>query len=114
MELRDLSTDEAACLLGLLREVIQADADYSEAERAEVAALREHLGGELFDRALEQARTRYAGNLHALKEDAKALARVEARASIYGVLKQVAASDGTTANEQKPLAWLASWWDLAR
>jgi uncharacterized tellurite resistance protein B-like protein len=114
MELRDLTTDETVCLMGLLREVIQADDDYSPAERAKMRELRDALGGERFDAAIDEAKRRYAGSRAALKEHAKTIARPEARTAIYEVLQKVAASDGVTPGEQKPLDWLASWWELKR
>ncbi|AKF10765.1 TerB family tellurite resistance protein [Sandaracinus amylolyticus] len=112
MELRDLTNDETVCLMGLLREVIQADDDYSPAERAKMRELRDALGDERFDAAIDEAKRRYAGSRAALKEHAKTITRPEARRAMYALLERVAASDGVTASEKKPLDWVASWWDL--
>lgn len=112
MELRDLTNEETVCLMGLLREVIQADDDYSPAERAKMRELRDALGDARFDAAIDEAKSRYAGSRAALKEHAKTITRPDARKLMFSVLEKVAASDGITASERKPLEWVASWWDL--
>ena len=112
MEIHDLTSEEEVCLMGRLREIILADEDYSEPERVQVLLLRKALGDERFDRAIDEAKKRYAGSRHALKEHAKTITRPDARALIYATLEKVAASDGITETEDKPLKWLASWWDL--
>lgn len=114
MELHDLTTEEEVCLMGLLREVIQADDDYSEPERVQVLEIRKALGEERFDHAIDEAKKRYAGSRQALKEHVKTITRAEARALIYATLQKVAGSDGVTEGEEKPLKWLASWWDIER
>ncbi len=43
--MKDLTPDEDAVLLGLLREIIVADGEYSEAERMEIDALKELVSG---------------------------------------------------------------------
>lgn len=112
MDLADLTTDEEAVLLGWMREIIQTDGEYSDEERAEVIQLRTHLGAERFDRAIVAANERFE-NRAALKDGAKALTRQEARQAIYDFLKELAGSDELTADEEKPLKWLASWWAIA-
>lgn len=114
MELHDLTTEEEICLMGLLREVIQADDDYSEPERVQVLEIRKALGEDRFNRAIDEAKQRYAGSRQALKEHVKTITRPDARAVIYATLQKVAASDGMIEGEAKPLDWLASWWDLPR
>ena len=50
----------------------------------------------------------------ALKAAAKAVLDQDVRVVIYDTLDAMAASDGKTEEEERPLAWLASWWDLAK
>jgi uncharacterized tellurite resistance protein B-like protein len=112
MEIRDLSPDEDVLLLGLLREVVQADGDYTDAERGQVHQLRDALGQERFERAVAEAQSRFASRA-ALKDAAKEITDQETRERIFEVLERAAASDGLNEREQKPLKWLASWWDIA-
>jgi hypothetical protein len=112
MTLSHLTPDEDAVLLGWMREIVQTDGEYTDAEREEVVKLRLLLGNERFDRAIVAANERFEDRA-ALKEGAKAITRPEARRAIYDFLRTLAESDEITAEEEKPLRWLASWWDLA-
>ena len=111
MELSELTSEEEVVMMGLLREVVQADGEYSPEERSAVAELRNRLGPARFDQAIHKAQARY-GSRAQLKEHAKTVARPEARRAIYDALVHVAAVDGLEENEEKPLMWLASWWDM--
>jgi uncharacterized tellurite resistance protein B-like protein len=113
MELSDLTPEEDVVLLGLLREVVTADGKYTNVEKRGVDRVRTRLGEARFDKAMQDAQSRFA-QPGALKEAAKAVTRQPARAAIFAVLSDVAADDGMAQEEMKPLNWLASWWDLAR
>lgn len=113
MELRDLSPEEDVVLVGLLREISSADGRYSEAEKRHIERVRTTLGEARFDAAVALARTRFTSR-EAVKAAAKTVTRKDARVVMYDTLDVMAASDGRTAEEQRPLAWLASWWDLAK
>lgn len=106
--MKDLTPDEDVVLLGLLREIVVADGDYSEAERVEVDALRGEMGFSRFAVAMERAKQfKSRGEL---KEAARAIERPEARRVILRRLLDVAASDGIAAAEDKPLTWLKAVW----
>jgi hypothetical protein len=47
-----------------------------------------------------------------LKNAAREITRQQARVLIFAELTALAAADGTSSEEEKPLAWLASWWSL--
>lgn len=111
MKLTDLNADEDVVLLGLLREVVQADGQYTDAERSKVDALRESLGPDRFDHAMLDAKRRFTTR-DAMKAAAKEVTRAEVRAVIYATLLEVARADGVSRPEEKPLAWLASWWGI--
>jgi len=113
MELRELSSEEDVVLVGLLRDVAQADGRYSESEKVHVDRVRAALGAARFEAAVEAARERFPTR-DALKAAAKAVTRQDARVVIYDTLDSLAAADGKTSEEQRPLAWLASWWQLTR
>jgi uncharacterized tellurite resistance protein B-like protein len=111
MKIDELTAGEALALLGLLREVVQADDVFSDAERASVAEIAAALGKARFDETAALAQRRFATRA-ALKEHAKTITRKEARVLIHATLVKVAESDGTAPPEEAPLRWLASWWDL--
>jgi len=112
MDLSDFSVDEDLALLGLMRAVVRADGEYSPAERSEMKKLREEMGASRFDVAVGIATERFT-SLAALKEHAASIERVDAQSRILRRLVSVAASDGVTDDEEKPLRWLARAWPEA-
>ncbi len=113
MSAADLTPEEDTVLLGLLREVIQADGVYSGTERAEMRVLKHDMGDARFDRAVAEAARRFTSRA-ALKDAAKAITRQAARAAMFAIIEKVAAGDGLTESEDAPIRWVASWWDIAR
>lgn len=113
MELHELTPEEDVVLVGLLREISSADGRYSESEKAHVARVRAALGDARFDAAVAAASEQFQTR-DALKAAVKSVTGREARVVIYDTLDAMAASDGKTEEEERPLAWLASWWDLAK
>ena len=113
MLLRELSPEEDIVLVGLLREVSAADGRYSDSEKRHVDRVRAALGDGRFNAAVKTAAERYKSS-ELLKAGAKTVTRMDARVVIYDTLDAMAASDGKTQEELRPLAWLASWWDLAK
>ncbi len=111
MEIDELTPDEELALVGLLREVIQADGEYTDMERAAVRIVRDGLGAARFDDAIGRAQARFRSRAD-LKDHARTIGRPEARKLIFDVLEHVARVDGVDQAEEKPLAWLASWWSL--
>lgn len=111
MRLSDLSENEELALLGLMREIVQADGEYTDAERRVVEAMRRELGEARFDKAILRAMDAFDSRAE-LKEHAKTITRPEARRAIYDALAKVASADGVDETEEAPLAWLASWWAL--
>jgi hypothetical protein len=112
MELSELTSDEALVLVGFMRIIVRADGEYSDAERQHVAIVEQALGPARFQQAMLDVRGQ-ADKLDELKAAAKNVTRPEARRAIYDVLQKIAASDDISAEEEKPLRWLASWWALA-
>ena len=111
MGLTQLTDEELVTLAGLMREVIRADHEYSDAERLRVEELAATLGEERFNRIFEEAK-RTLTSRHEVKEHAKTVTRPEARREIFDYLMKLAAADGVAREEEKPLRWLASWWDM--
>lgn len=113
MELFQLTDEELLVLVGFLRVVVQADGEFSSAERDHVAIIRTALGEERLHHAMLQAAERFPDN-ESLKAATKAISRPDARRTIHEVLVRVAESDRVTPEEEKPLRWLESWWELPR
>ena len=113
MSLSDLSPEEDTLLLGLMRSIVQADGDYSPQEKREIAALREEMGGARFDTAVAAAEARFADETP-LKALAKTVTAVPTQTVILRRLMRVAAADGVTPGEEKPLRWLANAWPSAQ
>jgi uncharacterized tellurite resistance protein B-like protein len=111
MELTELKDEELVALAGLMREVIRADHEYSDAERVRVEELAGILGEERFNDVFERAK-RELTSLDEVKAHAKTVTRDAARRAIFDYLMKLAAADGVAREEEKPLRWLASWWDL--
>ena len=113
MELSQLTHDEVLVLVGFMRVVIQADGEFSNAEREHVALVRTALGTDRFTKAMLEAADAFPDN-ESLKNATKAITRPEARRVIHDVLVKVAESDTITSEEEKPLRWIESWWELPR
>ncbi|MBX3246758.1 MAG: TerB family tellurite resistance protein [Myxococcales bacterium] len=113
MKLSELDTDETTCLMGLLREVVQADGEYSVEEQALMDEIRAALGPARFDAAIAAAKDRYRSRA-ALQEHAQTLTRAEAKTLIVDTLVRIAAVDGVAEDETRPLRWLMRTWGLER
>lgn len=109
MSLSTLTAEEATVLLGMLREVVQADGEYSAEEAAEMAQIKEALGDERFEAAVEAARTTFTSR-RVLAEWVPKVTRPEARDVILDTLSAVAASDDIAPGEDEPIQWLAKAW----
>ena len=109
MNIDQLSADEKKVLLGLMREVVQADGEYSDEERAEVAKLEADLGSEDFIAAMTAAKEEFTSR-EKLQAAVKSVTRNEAKKAIFSRLVSMAASDGVDDSEEAPLKWLARVW----
>jgi hypothetical protein len=110
--MNDLTPEEDLVLLGLMREIIQADGNYSEAEQREVGKLKSEMGDARFDRAVEGAKG--FSSRGELKELAKTISRGAAQKAIFERLHALASADGISKNEEKPLEWLVHLWPKAQ
>lgn len=111
MQLSDLNEDEEVALIGLLREVIQADGVFSDIEREEVDRIRKAIGSHRFDEATAEFAQRF-GKQDDFREFLSTIERQDARELIFETLTEVAASDDLDITEERPLLWLASWWGI--
>jgi tellurite resistance protein len=111
LKLDDLDANEAACLLGFLREVVQADGEYSVEEQAKMAEVRAAMGSSKFDTAVADAKA-FKSRVE-LQEAAKQVTRTAAQQLIVDTLIKVAAVDGIEEDETRPMKWLVKHWGVA-
>ncbi len=109
MSLSTLTADEATVLMGMLREVVQADGEYTDEEAAEVAKIKDALGDERFEAAVQSAKSTFTSR-KVLAEWVPKVTRAEAQEAILDTLSAVAASDDISAGEDEPIQWLSKAW----
>lgn len=110
--MKDFSPEEDLALIGLMREIIQADDEYSDEERVEVDRLRDDMGAARFAVAIEVAKKRFKTRRE-LAAHVRTITRVDAQKLILARMREVAAADGIHPAEQKPLEWLQAVWPNA-
>lgn len=110
--MKDFTPEEDLALIGLMREIIQADDEYSDEERVEVDRLRDDMGAARFAVAIEIAKKRF-GTRRDLAAHIRTITRVEAQKLILKRMHQVAEADGIHPEEEKPLEWLKAVWPNA-
>lgn len=109
--MKDFTQDEDLALIGLMREIIQADDEYSDEERVEVDRLRDDIGAARFAVAIEMAKKRFKSRKE-LAAHVQTIARPEAQKTIFERLRSVAEADGIHPAEEKPLEWLRKVWNV--
>lgn len=110
MKLTDLSRQEQLALGGLLRMLIRADGDFTEAEEEKLNALGESLGGsDLLWKVISDSAQAFANDA-AITEAAAQVERADVRELIASTLDSLAASDGVDAKEAALVASLRAKW----
>ena len=111
MELKDLNHDERLALLGLMEEMVTADAAGSAPEALNVASVAEQLGENSYRECLDEAEKRF-DDVAKLKNFLKTIERTEARNVIYATVAELAMSDTVASGEETILNWVADEWDV--
>jgi len=111
MQLDDLTRDERLALGGLLRILVRADGEFSEAEEATINRVGERLGGSsgALWRVISQSAQDYPED-DAILELARRVERPQARELLRALLEEVAAGDLVSEPEHELLAWLDDAW----
>jgi hypothetical protein len=110
MNLKDLEKHERNAFGGLVRMMLRADGDFTEAEEARVNEIGEALGGaELIWRVISDSAQAFPKD-EQIRASAKAVTRPEARALIRDALSRISASDGVDPSERELTAWLEREW----
>src|SRR5688500_19676479 len=102
MELRDLTPDEDIVLLGFLDEIISADGEYTDSEKAKFTALEAAIGKDRVEKAIAEVNRRFPTRA-LLEGAAKAVDRHDARHAILDFLETMAESDAVSAGEDEAL-----------
>ena len=110
--MKDFTPEEDLALIGLMREIIQADDEYSDEERVEVDRLRDEIGAARFAVAIELAKKRFQ-HRRDLAAHVATITRVDAQKLILKRMREVAEADGIHPEEEKPLEWLQKVWPSA-
>ncbi len=111
MELKDLDVDERTALVGLMREVVMADANLTDDEIDEVADIVEAFGEDSYQGALDDFEARFSDE-ESFRQFLATIKRQEARELIYGTVLQGAAADAIEGGESELLSWLADVWQI--
>jgi hypothetical protein len=111
MELEDLNGDERIALVGLVREVVLADAQISEDERDEVAEIVDAFGEDGYQAAVDSFDGRFSDE-ESFRRFLTTISRQDARELIYGTVLQGAAADAIEGGESELLSWLADVWKI--
>ena len=111
MELKDLNGDERTALVGLMREVVMADANLSDDELDEVADIVDAFGEEGYQAALDAFEARFSDE-ESFRGFLATITRQEARELIYGTVLEAALPDVIDAHESSLLGWLAGIWHV--
>jgi hypothetical protein len=110
MKLTDLEKHERNAFGGLVRLMLRADGDFTEAEEARVNEIGESLGGAaLVWRAISDSAQAFPHD-DQIRGSVKAVTRPGARALILDALSRISASDGVDASERELTAWLEREW----
>ncbi len=110
MKLTDLEKHERNTFGGLVRMMLRADGDFTEAEEARVNEIGEALGGAaLVWRVISDSAQAFPDDAR-IRASVKAVARPEARALILDTLSKISASDGVDPSERELTAWLEREW----
>lgn len=110
MKLSDLSEAERLALGGLLRLLVRADGDFTQAEEDQLNAIGETLGGK------DQLWKAISGSAQAFATDQEVrragleIQRPEVRALTLSLLEQVAHADGMSPGEEGIVEALRAHW----
>jgi uncharacterized tellurite resistance protein B-like protein len=107
----DLPHDEQLALAGLLRRVVMAGGDVSEAEAQGLSEIADAIGAEAYAALMDEAATRFT-NEEELQAFLAAIENQESREMIYGLVLMEAGFEGVNASEADLLAWLAMTWKI--
>lgn len=110
MKIKDLEKHERDTFGGLMRMMLRADGDFTEAEEARVNEIGEALGGAaLVWRVISDSAQAFPKD-EQIRASVKAVVRPEARALILDAIGRISASDGVDTSERELAAWLGREW----
>jgi hypothetical protein len=111
MKLSELDQDERLALVALMRGIVLADGDVSDAEAEILPGLAEAIGRTAYDEAWKAFDQRFTDE-DGLKTFLRGITRQEARELIYQTLTTLASTDGVSPTERHHLKWLEGAWGV--
>ncbi len=111
MEINELNGDERLALLGLLKLMIQADKEMSDAEGKELNRVAAQMGPELWQETKKAAMVKLRSRKD-IREQAERVTRQPARELIYDLVFDMALPGAVVESEKKELDWLAELWEI--
>ena len=111
MTINELSRDEKLALVALTEVAVISDRDITDTEVAEVEAIVEALGEDLFHELAEEAESRFAER-SALKTFLTTLTNPDARELIFGTVLSENLANTIPHEQAEFMDWLSATWNL--
>ena len=111
MKLTELSHDERLALVGFLKVIIQADADFSDEEAEELNKVAREMGVPEFKKTVSETKELFK-KVADIKDFASKITRQPARELIFSILYEVALPGDIVPEEERVLGWLARMWKI--
>jgi len=111
MTINELSHDEKLALVALTEVAVISDRDITDNEVAQVEAIVDELGEDLFHELAEEAESRFSERT-ALKAFLKTLTNPDARELIYGTVLNENLANTIPHEQAEFMDWLATTWNL--
>jgi len=111
MTINELSRNEKLALVALTEVAVISDRDVTDVEVAQVEAIVDELGEDLFQELAEEAESRFAER-SALKTFLQTLTNPDARELIYGTVLSENLANTIPHEQAEFMDWLATVWNL--
>lgn len=111
MKLSDMTAAEKKAFGSLIRVMIGADREFSDAEASHLASFARELGPDEFRQMVEEAGGHPLDESE-VKAEVQSVTRKEVQETIYGVLFGIAAAGAIDVRESRLLDWVTEIWDL--
>jgi hypothetical protein len=111
MTIKELSRDEKLALVALTEVAVISDRNITDAEVAQIEAIVDEIGEDLFQELAEEAETRFSERT-ALKTFLSSITDPDARELIYGTVLNENLANTIPHEQAEFMDWLAAIWDL--
>ena len=111
MDFSKLNRNELLAVVGLVKQIMVADATVSHNERNKLQLITVYIGEDKYRSLLEDI-NRYYEKEEKFRELLQSIKRQEVRELIYGTVFEIASADALDSSETDILDWLAKEWDI--